>query len=100
MDSLLDMDVPCIGDQLQQFICVMQWLSSEIPQFQSLIAPFHNFPETVYDHTRKCTKLAMARVSLDRLDSTDKRTAALEACNRANAKRVTLTLVNRDEAKR
>lgn len=98
LDTLLDMDRPSTGGQLQQFLCAMQWLRSSIPQFQDLVAPLHTFLETVYKHVGKRTKRAVARVSLDKLGWTSSLTQSFERCKTAIADRV--TLAHRDESKR
>lgn len=98
LDTLLDMERPSWGGQLQQFLCAMQWLRSSIPQFQDLVAPLHDFLEKVYKHVGKRTKRAVARVSLDQIGWSVARTHAFEACKKAIADRV--TLAHRDDTKR
>lgn len=98
LETLLEMDRPTSGGQLQQFLCAMQCLRSAIPQFQSLVRPLHELLESVYLNTRKRTKRAVARVSLDALGWTPELSSAFESCKRAFIDRV--TLAPRNECKR
>lgn len=98
IDTLLNMDRPTLGGQLQQFVCAMQWLRSSTPNFQALIKPLHEFLESVYAHAGKRTKRVVAQVSLDSLGWSPFQTSAFDACKHAISDRV--TLAHRDEDKR
>lgn len=98
LDSLLDLERPTTGGQLQMFLCAMQWLRSSIPRFQSLLAPLHQFMESVYKHVGRRTKRAVSRTTLDALGWTPSLTDAFIACQKAIVARV--TLAHRDESKR
>lgn len=98
IDSLLSMERPTTGGQLQMFLCAMQWLRSSIPRFQSLVEPLHHFMESVYNHVGRRTKRAVGRVSLHDIGWTPALSDAFAACKDAIAARV--TLAHRDESKR
>lgn len=68
LEGLIDMDYPTTSGQLQHCMCAMHWLRSSIPQLQDVIIVFDNFPNHVYSHVCKRTKLSVALISLVNLD--------------------------------
>lgn len=84
------MEPPTTGAHLQEFIFAMQWMKTSIPDFSNLIAPLHDFIESVYEHVRKRTKIAVASIKLQRMGWQNPESDAFETWKTALANLVTL----------
>eukprot|EP00171_Calliarthron_tuberculosum_P003750 IDg3750t1 len=57
-NSLLEMNKPVFGDQLQQLICATKWMHNSIPACAQIIAPLHNYMESFYKKAAAAKKLS------------------------------------------
>lgn len=64
MESLLQMPAPIAGDQLQQFICAVNWMRMLIPQYKTLVFLLSTVLEEVLSLDGSCRKSAAAKVKL------------------------------------
>lgn len=58
------MQPPTDGAHLQQFLCVMNWIRSDIPDFINIIAPLHKFMEKVYEAAKSRKQNAIRKIKL------------------------------------
>lgn len=91
LSSLLDMQPPSTGGQLQKFMCALQWVKQGIPNFTTLTDPLHCFLENIYSHCEKRTKRAVARVLLSDLGWGRSEMNAFIECKNALANQVRLS---------
>lgn len=98
LDGLLNTAPPTTGAHLQQFLQVMQWMRTAIPQAAQRTEPLHLFLERVYRHVGKPARRAAQRCQIRVLGWGPKDSQAFEACKEAIAQRVTLQY--RDPAQR
>lgn len=81
---------PTSGADLQQFLCAMQWMRNEMPSFSSIIRPFAEFLEKVYQHTGRRTKRSVASVQLSKIGWSQIEEDAFVNCKQALEQQVTL----------
>lgn len=89
--ALLTMEPLTTGAHLQQFLCALQWVKKGIPQFTELVAPLHDFMETIYVILSKRKKKAVSRVLLHSHGWGTQELKAFERCKLALANQVTLS---------
>jgi hypothetical protein len=65
IDALCGLAEPTNGKELQQFICVLNWMRASIPGYNRLVAPMQRCMEAVYQRAGGRTKPMVARVQLD-----------------------------------
>ena len=63
-DSLLTMKHPKLASELQQFLCVTNWMRNSIPDYAKRIAPLHQLLEECCKKTGKRTKQALRKFNL------------------------------------
>lgn len=56
LSGLQNMQAPITGSQMQHFVCTMNWVGTEIPDFSSIIIPLQNFLERICRHVEKRSK--------------------------------------------
>lgn len=66
-ESLLQMQSPKMGGDLQQLLCATNWMRTSIPTYAETIAPLHNLMEKVYQNVGSRTKRAVSKISLTSL---------------------------------
>lgn len=98
LEGILSMQPPNTGANLQQFLCALQWLKQGIANFSELVAPLHDFMETIYSLTEKRTKRSVSRVLLADHGWGKLELDAFERCKTALANQVTLS--HRDPSQR
>lgn len=98
LDALKSMEPPTTGAHLQQFLCALQWVKKGIPNFTELVAPLHDFMETIYALAEKRTKRAVTCVILSDQGWGKDQLNAFEACKSALTNQVTLS--HRDPSQR
>ena len=64
LDTLLNMQTPNNGSELQQFLCAANWMRMAIPQYTKNVAVLSDLLECIYSKANKRTKRAVAKVSL------------------------------------
>lgn len=79
MKALLDMFHPKSGDQLQQFVCTANWMSSAITQFTTILETLAILLESFYSRIGKRTKKAIAKVKIGEYYWTERHAAAFDA---------------------
>lgn len=67
MDLLLNMRKPEFAPDLQQFLCVINWIRKSIPQYSKTIAPLHSLMKDCYSKAKKRTKRAVRNILLSGL---------------------------------
>ena len=63
-DTLITMNTPTYGNELQQLLCATNWMRTSIPAYAQTIAPLHNLMETVYKRAGGRTKRAVSKICL------------------------------------
>lgn len=96
--ELQKMQLPTTGEHLQQFVCALLWMSTEIPKLALLISPLQDFLEKVYTKSGKRTKRAASRINLIATGWNDVQRRSFEACSDALQHQVKLS--HRHESKR
>ena len=64
LDTLLNMQTPNNGSELQQFLCAANWMCMAIPQYTKTVAVLSDLLECIYSKANKRTKRAVAKISL------------------------------------
>lgn len=98
LQGFMEMECSETGGRIQQFSCAMQWLRSEIQNFQPLTHELQAFLELAYTLAGRRTKRAVSCLLLDKLGCSGKHTVAFAACKSAITIRTKLP--HRDESER
>ena len=64
MNALLKMPVPKTGDQVQKFLCAVNWTRMAFPRYNELVSPLSAVLEKTLTLAGSRTKWAAAKVSL------------------------------------
>ena len=94
--GLIELSVPTTGDQLQQFVCAINWMRQSIPAYNELVAPLQALLERVCvaTGTRKKARLASATLVDHGWDS--EHLKCFNDCKEALAHSVTLAHPDED----
>lgn len=60
---------PKNGGEMQQSVCMIQWMCNVIPEFSSIICPLLYISESVYNWAGKCTPSGVVKTSLAYLNN-------------------------------
>lgn len=85
------MELATTAEHLQQFICALQRVKSEVQKFTDFIAPLRNFMENFYATSGTRTRLSVSRYKLSTLGWEEAETESFGNCKKALAKIVSLS---------
>ncbi|KAE9353529.1 hypothetical protein PR003_g3818 [Phytophthora rubi] len=98
IQALRELPAPSNGQELQQFICALNWMRMSLPAFNKLVYPLSLFMEKVYAAAGGRKKSLVRRVTLRAVGWSDVELAALQRCKEALEH--ALTLAHPDPEKR
>ena len=64
LQGLQKIESPTTGDELQQFICAVNWLQMSLPNYAPTMKPLQVFMEKVYNMAKGRTKVKVKKVKL------------------------------------
>ncbi|GMF27035.1 unnamed protein product [Phytophthora fragariaefolia] len=98
IQALRELPAPSTGQELQQFMCALNWMRMSLPAFNKLINPISQFVEKVYTAAGGRKKSLVRRVTLREVNGSEVELAALQSCKEALEH--ALTLAHQDPEKR
>ncbi|KAH9182886.1 hypothetical protein AeNC1_015138, partial [Aphanomyces euteiches] len=97
IQALMELPEPQRANELQQFVCALNWMRMSIPGYNKIVAPLMDCLERAYAAADGRTKSKMARISLDQVTWGDIERACLTDCKCALARAVELAHVDRSK---
>ncbi|ETI57024.1 hypothetical protein F443_00604 [Phytophthora nicotianae P1569] len=88
--ALRQMPSPSTGQELQQFICALNWMRLSLPAFNKMVSPLTVFMEKIYASAGSRKKSQVRRVVLQDAEWSDVEATALQQCKDALANALTL----------
>ncbi|KAG6613370.1 uncharacterized protein IUM83_17047 [Phytophthora cinnamomi] len=64
VQALVDLPSPTTGQELQQFLCALNWMRTAIPDYNKLVQPLMDLMEHVYTKAGARTRRSVTRVVL------------------------------------
>lgn len=62
IEAVLNMRIPQMGGELQQLVCVTNWMRTSIPNYWNTVQPLHDLLEEKYKKAGKGTKKAVREI--------------------------------------
>ncbi|KAF0712314.1 hypothetical protein As57867_004858, partial [Aphanomyces stellatus] len=88
--ALQDLKPPVTGQDLQQFICAMNWMRMSIPRYNVVVKPITELLEAVYKAAGGRTRQKVSKVRLAEIGWNDTHAACLAKCKEVLGQAVTL----------
>ena len=88
--ALVEMEKPETADQLQQFICAMNWTRNNLPEFVRVTAPLYNLLQQALATTTKRSKREAQRINLTSAGWGEEHDEAFANCKQLLINAVTL----------
>lgn len=83
IDALTKLPAPTTGQELQQFVCALNWMRTSLPSFKKLVDPLVKMMEAVYERTGGRKKTQMRAVKLADVGWGEAEVACPERCKLA-----------------
>ncbi|KAH9102720.1 hypothetical protein LEN26_015004 [Aphanomyces euteiches] len=97
INGLIELEPPENGQQLQQFLCALNWMRQSLPQFNKLVAPLQQLLETICSTAGSRKKTRLVRYMLKEFGWLPLHDQAFLDCK--EALRSILTLAHPDPSK-
>ncbi|OWZ02136.1 LOW QUALITY PROTEIN: hypothetical protein PHMEG_00026351, partial [Phytophthora megakarya] len=83
IDALTNLPEPTTGQELQQFICALNWMRTALPAFNKLTAPLMTMMEAVYERAGGRKKTQVRAIKLCDVGWSDAEVACVQQCKSA-----------------
>ncbi|GMF13375.1 unnamed protein product [Phytophthora lilii] len=83
ISALSNLPAPATGQELQQFVCALNWMRSSLPAFNKLIGPLVKMMEKVYERAGGRKKTQVRKVTLSDVGWGEAEVASLENCKQS-----------------
>ncbi|KAF0744145.1 hypothetical protein Ae201684_001287 [Aphanomyces euteiches] len=87
--ALQDLKVPVTGQDLQQFICAMNWMRMSIPRYNVVVKPLTDLMEKIYALAGGRTRQKVAKIRLSEVGWNASHVDCLTSCKKALGQAVT-----------